>query len=217
MLRKWKAKQKYAKNATAKLMRGVVGVTGAAEAAAQAEDEAMWQAGSSEVESRSGFALPPRRSRALIRQNEKHRTKRTLPSSLAVIWLCRQTISLSLSLALALFINIILIWVSETTWRSSLNLAASCQQRQEGRHRGPDSIRICRVFFNFMLMSRRRVRVQGVSLPLGSTPFTFTTHSRFLSRFLIYANELFVYLSRIRFEFYNSLCCSCSPSPSLSL
>lgn len=37
MLRKWKAKQKYAKNATAKLMRGVVGVTGAAEAAAQAE------------------------------------------------------------------------------------------------------------------------------------------------------------------------------------
>lgn len=43
MLRKWKAKQKYAKNATAKLMRGVVGVTGAAEAAEQAEDEAMWQ------------------------------------------------------------------------------------------------------------------------------------------------------------------------------
>lgn len=63
-MRKWKAKQKYAKNATAKLMRGVVGVTGAAEAAAQAEAE-------DEAESRSGFALPPRRSRALIRQNEK--------------------------------------------------------------------------------------------------------------------------------------------------
>lgn len=134
MLRKWKAKQKYAKNATAKLMRGVVGVTGAAEAAAQAEDEA-------EATTRQSHGQDSRCRRVAVARSLGKMKSAQDEKDVAVV-LGRDLavpadnlslfLTVSLSLALASFINIILIWVSETTWRSSLNLAASCQQSQAG-------------------------------------------------------------------------------------
>lgn len=98
-----------------------------AEAAAVAEAVA-------EAASRSGYAAMPRRSCALIRQNEKRRTKKDVAVVLGrdfPVPADKLAPSLSLSLSLSLsFINIILIWVSETrdtTWqRSSLNWSHSC-------------------------------------------------------------------------------------------
>lgn len=131
MLRKWKAKQKYAKNATAKLMRGVVGVTGAAEAAAQAEATTRQSHGQDSRCRRVAVARSLGKMKSA--QDEKD-VAVVLGRDLAVpADNLPLVLTVSLSLALASFINIILIWVSETTWRSSLNLAASCQQSQAGR------------------------------------------------------------------------------------